>query len=210
MRVLILGSTGRIGVLALEQALAAGHDVVALVRDTSRLEPRARLTIMTGDIADADAVRAAVEASDSVIAAVGPRSNTIQDERSLEAGMRNVVGAMSDARRRRLIALSGAAIEVPGDRKPIVDRLASRVVHRLARYVVGAKQREYEIFAGSDLDWTALRPPLVTDGPPHGYRLELRLRPGARVRRADVAAALVDQLTDDRFHRAAPFVLPPS
>ena len=147
---------------------------------------------------------------DAVIAAVGPRANTVEDERSLEVGMRNVVAAMDDGGVRRLVALSGAGIDVPDDRKPWLDRVASRLVRRLARHVVGAKQREYDVFSAADIDWTALRPPLVADGPPQGYRLDPRLKPGARVRRADVAAALVDQLTDDRFLRAAPFVLPPT
>lgn len=210
MRVLILGATGRIGGLAVERALAADHDVVALVRDPTRMDARPRLTIESGDIADAEAVRLALQGVDAVIAAVGPRSNTLENELALEAGMRNVVAAMTESGQRRLVALSGAGIDVPRDRKPMIDRLVSRIVRRLARHVVGAKQREYEIFAAADLDWTALRPPLVTDGPARGYRLDLRLKPGARVPREDVAAALVDQLIDRGFHRAAPFVLPAS
>ena len=210
MRVLILGATGRVGNLALARALAADHEVVALVRDPGRLDARPGLTVLGGDITDASAVGGVMRGVDAVIAAVGPRGNTIEDERALETGMRNVVTAMGDAGVRRLVALSGAGIDVPGDRKPWLDRVASRVVRRMARHVVGAKQREYEVFSAADCDWTALRPPLVTDGPARGYRLDLRLKPGARVRRADVALALVDQLTDSRFHRAAPFVLPPT
>ncbi len=210
MRVLILGATGRVGGLALERALAADHAVVALVRDPGGLKAEPGLTVLGGDIADAPAVGGAMRGVDAVIAALGPRGNTIENERALEIGMRTVLAAMDDAGVRRLVALSGAGIDVPGDRKPWLDRLASRVVRRMARHVVGAKQREYYVFSAADIEWTALRPPLVTDGPPQGYRLDLRLKPGARVRRADVATALVDQLTDSRFLRAAPFVLPPT
>jgi len=108
----------------------------------------------------------------------------------------------------RLVALSGAAVDAAEDRKPVIDRVMSVVVRRVARHVVAAKQREYEVFAGSSLEWTALRPAFVTDGPVKGYRLDLRLTPGARVTRQDVAQALVDQLADRSFIRAAPFVLP--
>lgn len=210
MRVLILGATGRVGSLALARALAADHAVVALVRDPGRLDAGPALTVLAGDVGDALAIHGAVRGVDAVIAAVGPRANTIEEERTLEAGMRNIVAAMADAGVRRLVALSGAGIDVPGDRKPWLDRVASRVVRRMARHVVGAKQREYDVFSPTDIDWTALRPPLVTDGAPQGYRLDLRLKPGARVRRADVASALVDQLSDNRFYKAAPFVLPPT
>ena len=209
MRVLILGPTGRIGNLVMERALAAGHEVVGLARDPSRVEPHERLVLVGGDVQDAALVGEAVNGVDAVIATVGPRANTASDEEALAVGMRHLVSAMEAASVRRLIALSGAAVDVSGDRKPAVDRIVSRVVRRLAQHVVTAKQREFEIFAASDLDWTALRPPLVTDADPRGYRLDTLLRPGARVTRADVAQAVVDQLGDTTFIRAAPFVLPP-
>lgn len=143
-----------------------------------------------------------------MVAALGPRSNTLADELALEDGMRTLVAAMSGEGVGRLVALSGAAVDVPGDHKPFIDRAASKVVRRLARHVVGAKQREFDVFAASTLERTALRPPLVTDGPEKGYRLDLELTPGARVTRTDVARALVDQLEDRTYVHAAPFVLP--
>lgn len=210
MRVLIVGATGRIGSLALERALSGGHEVVALVREAGRIEPQERLDVLVGDVRDERAVDNAIRATDAAIAAVGPRTNTLDDEMALEHGMRLLVAAMKRHGVSRLVALSGAGVDVPDDHKPLVDRAMSRVVRRFARHVVGAKQREYAVFSASGLDWTALRPPLVMDGVAKGYRLALDLRPGARVSRADVGQALVDQLTDLGFVRAAPFVLPPS
>lgn len=210
MRVLILGATGRIGALVLERAVAAGHEVVALVRDPGRIQSQERLHLVVGDVRQTARVAEAVKGVDAVIAAIGPRSNTPNDEEALTVGMRNIVSAMEASGVRRLVALSGAGVDIPGDRKPVVDRIASRLVRRFARHVVGAKQREFGIFAASRLEWTALRPPLVTDGDPRGYRLDRRLRPGVRVTRADVAQALIDQLADTSFVRAAPFVLPPA
>lgn len=208
MRVLILGSTGRIGTLVLDGALRHGHEAIVLVRDPGRVEPRSGLSMVAGDVRDEQAISVAVRDVDAVIAALGPRSNTPAEEEGLALGMHNLVAAMVGGRVRRLVALSGAGVDVPGDRKPVLDRMMSGVVRRFARHVVGAKQREYEIFAASELEWTALRPPLVTDGSARGYRLDLSLQPGARVTRADVAQALVDQLVDRAFSRAAPFVLP--
>ena len=207
MQVTILGATGRIGSLALAAALAAAHDVVILSRrppDDLRIGPA---RVVVGGITDADAVRRAIAGSAAVIAAVGPRTNTAEDEQALETGMSNVTRAMAEVGVTRLVALSGAAVDVPGDTKPLVDRAVSRIVRLAARHVVAAKQREFEVMATSGLDWTALRPPIVVDGEARGYRLTDRLSPGARVTRTDVAAALVDQLDDSSFVRRAPFVL---
>lgn len=208
MRVLILGSTGRIGSLVLDLALSDGHEAIALVRDLGLVAPRTGVSVVIGDVRDELAIRDALVGVDAVIAALGPRANTPAEEEGLALGMHNLVSAMVDNRTPRLVALSGAGVDVPGDRKPMPDRIMSRVVRQFARYVVRAKQREFEAFATSNLEWTALRPPLVTDGSARGYRLALSLRAGARVTRADVAQALVDQLVDPAFIRAAPFVLP--
>ena len=208
MQVTILGATGRIGSLAMMAALARGHDLVCLSRRPPTTPSIGRASTIIGDVADRDALGRAVTGSAAVIAALGPRTNTLEDELALELGMRNLVAAMEAQGVTRLIALSGAAIDVPGDAKPVIDRVASRIVRLAARHIVGAKQREFNVFSASALAWTALRPPIVTDGAPRGYRLSERLSPGARVTRADVAAAMVAQLDDDSFVRRAPFVLP--
>ena len=208
MRVVLLGATGRIGSLCLEAALTGGHEVVALVRQPDRITPEERLELVAGDVRDAGSLSRAAAGADAVIAAMGPRSNTSDEEAALEEGMRTIVATMRSLGIRRVVTLSGAGVTVPGDEKPLVDRVMSRLVGQLARHVLGAKQREYEVLAASGLDWTALRPPLVTDGAPAGYRLDLRLTPGARVRRADVAQALIDQLEVRTYLGKAPFVLP--
>lgn len=205
--VLILGATGRIGRIAVTRALAAGFEVRAFAGKASH-EPGVESVV--GDVRSAEDVARAVSGVDAVIAAVGPRANTPEAAIDIETGMRNLVVAAEAAGVRRVVTLSGAGVDVPGDRKPLLDRLASAIVRRAARHVVGGKQREYEVLASSRLDWTALRPPLVIDGPARGYRLDLALQPGVRVTRDDVGQALVDQLTDQAFVRAAPFVLPPA
>jgi putative NADH-flavin reductase len=208
MRVSIFGSTGRIGSLVLADVLAAGHDVMVLTRRPGAVKADHRMQVIAGDIGDATAVARAIDGSEAVIAALGPRTNDPDAEEELELGMRNLVAAMAGGGVSRLIALSGAAVDVPGDAKPVVDRVVSRVVRLAARHVVGAKQREFAVFAASDLDWTALRPAIVTDGDARGYRLSERLQPGARVTRRAVAAAMVAQMHDRAHLRKAPFVLP--
>jgi hypothetical protein len=78
---------------------------------------------------------------------------------------------------------------------------------RLAvRHVVAAKQREYEILVGSTVDWTAVRPPRVTESAVTGtYRAGATLA-GRSIARGDLARFMVDQLESREYLREAPYV----
>ena len=209
MRLTALGGTGRIGRLVVEQALAAGHDVTVLVRDPQKLGPIAeRVRVVPGSVSDPPAVRDAVAGADAVISALGPDGNTVDQVVALREGMRTLIEVMRDTGVGRIINLSGAAIDAPGDHKPMIDRLASRIVRLVSGHVVAAKQAEFDELLASGLEWVAIRPPLVTDGPHTGmYRTGLDvLHPGARISRADIADFMLAQATDPTFAQAAPFV----
>ncbi|CAN5583666.1 NAD(P)H-binding protein [soil metagenome] len=206
MRIAVFGATGGIGRHVVERALAAGHEVVAMARDPAGAEPRERLTFMAGDLADPSAMARVVSGSDAVIWAVGPTSNTADQPPIFEQGARNLVGAMQSAGVKRLVALSGAGITVAGERKPLAGRLMTGLVAVLAKHVVEAKRREYEVFSASELEWTLARPPRVVEGPALGtYEAGDRLA-GRTITQADLAQFMVDQLADRSWLREAPFV----
>jgi putative NADH-flavin reductase len=209
MKLTVLGGTGRIGRLIVEQSLAAGHDVTLLVRDPLKLGPIAeRVRSVPGSVSDPTAVRDGIAGADAVISALGPDGNTVDQVVALRDGMRLVIGALHDTGVRRIVNLSGAAVDAPGDHKPVVDRLASRIVRLVSGHVVAAKQAEFDELLASGLEWVAVRPPLVTDGPHTGrYRAGLDvLHPGARISRADIADFMLAQASEPTFAQAAPFI----
>jgi putative NADH-flavin reductase len=128
VRVTIVGATGSSGRRVLDAALLAGHEVTVLVRDPSRLDEPGRLTVVVGDITDSQAVEQAVGVSQAVIWAVGPTANTPDQPHFFETAARTLVGAMRRTGARRLVALSGAAVAIRGERKPLVHRLISSFV----------------------------------------------------------------------------------
>lgn len=207
MRVALLGATGRIGSAFLRRAIVDGHEVRALVRDVGAVRPAAGLMVVHGDARDPHAVANLVARADAVVSAVGPRANTPEAVALLEATAQNVIAAMHLAGVRRVIFIAGAGVALPGERRSVGQRLISALVRRLARWVVVSKERELALYLQSDLDWTAIRPPRVVEGPATG-RAHIRSdRPGSyRVTSGDVAAVIAQVLADHTTIRQAPYV----
>ncbi len=209
MKLAVFGGTGFAGSAVVDEALARGHDVRMLVRDPSRGDAtRERLTVVPGDVRHAAAVAATVEGCDAVISTVGPRRGEKQGDDFLAEAMRTILRAMEEHGVRRIVAISGAGITLPGDHKPLVHVLAGGLVTLLARGLVAAKRGEYEVLSASAVDWTAVRPTRIVEGPATERRRvsldgsKMRMR----ATRGDVAAMMVDEATSVGHPRQAPFV----
>jgi putative NADH-flavin reductase len=201
MKLAILGATGRTGRLVVEQALAAGHDVRALVRSPDKLALRhERLELVQGDATDAAAVARMVDGADVVISALGPVAGR-KDICSVAAGHVIAAGA------RRYVAVSGAGIDVPGDQKDFVGKLVSFLVRTLSPAVFHDKVLEHTLLARSSVPWVLVRPPRLVDKPSTGNpRMSLERSPGASVARADLAAFVLRCAGDESLTGKAPFV----
>lgn len=206
MKLLIVGATGEIGTAVLTAALDAGHEVTVFVRAPDKLgELRDQVRVLPGDLTDASAVASAMKDQQAVISAIGSSPDRTQLDVPATA-MRHVLSAMDAAGVRRLVGLAGGAVKVPGERKPLSGRITSALVRLMARNVVEAKQREFEVVAGSDLDWTMVRPPRVVPGDATG-RLDISMElHGFQVTRGDVAAAMMQLAAETTWLRQAPYV----
>ncbi len=189
MKLTVFGATGRTGLQVVEQGLAAGHEVRAVVRDATRLAPdRAGLEVVVADVMDPATIVEAVTGSDAVISTIGTRGRRAPTTVCADSS-RSIVEAMHKAGTRRLVVVSGTGPfdegEGPGMRyivKPI-GRLFLKNV--FADFVAMEK-----IVRASGLDWTILRPSRLTDKPLTGHyrtRRELNLRRNFTVSRADLA-----------------------
>jgi putative NADH-flavin reductase len=200
MKIGILGATGRTGRHLVDAALAAGHEVKALVRNPSKLTTRTGLQVLRGDVHDAASVRQLVEGCDVVASALGP---TRDDVTVCSTAAQNVIAAGA----RRYVAVSGMNIDLPEDRKDLVSRIASSINHVMAPAICDDKRREYELLAKSGVKWTLVRPPMLLDRPARGrLKTSLVTSPGARITRGDLAAYVLRCCTDESLVGKAPFV----
>jgi putative NADH-flavin reductase len=81
VKLTIIGATGGVGRQLLGQALDAGHDVTAMVRDPGKLPPDVlggrAVRIVTADLVatDPQVLESAVAGADAVLSALGPHNN---------------------------------------------------------------------------------------------------------------------------------------
>jgi putative NADH-flavin reductase len=199
MRITVFGATGGTGTLVVRQALAAGHDVTAIVRDPARLPVPAhdRLGVVTADVMDPAAILPAVEDRDAIVTAIGVRAGGASTTVCRDSA-RSIVAAMTKAGTRRLGVVSNSGmVTAPGD-----DPLTRFVVKPLLWRVLGGAwadqlAQEDEVHA-SGLDWTIVRPPRLTDGARtrHRARIDRAVPGGFLISRAATAAAVLTAVAD--------------
>lgn len=210
MKLTVFAATGGIGRQLLDQAVAAGHEVTAVVRNPTSLPRTARpARVVTADLAHPDraALESAVAGADAVLSGLGRRSAS--DRGVVAQGTRAIVQAMQATGVRRIVVVSAAPIGTvpsPGrPRPPKVDPGDGFVMRTvLSPFIKSVLRDSYadlalmeDILRDSGLDWTAVRPPRLTDKPLTGvYRTAYgrNLRRGLLISRADVAHLMLRAL----------------
>ncbi len=200
MRLTIVAATGGIGRQLLDQAIAAGHDVTAVVRDPRKLSREVRAVEADLEAPDPAALECAVEGADAVLSALGARSAS--EAGIASRGTRAIVQAMQAARVRRIVAVSAAPVATmpsPGRPKPpkhdpgdgfFMRNLLSPLTKAAFRKTYADLALMEDFLRASGLEWTVVRPPRLTDKPLTGsYRTAIgqNVRRGLFVSRADVA-----------------------
>ncbi|WP_112247300.1 NAD(P)-dependent oxidoreductase [Kribbella monticola] len=210
MRIVVFGAAGSTGRELVEQALAAGHEVVAAVRRPEKVQPRAGLTVVQADIADRDAVRAAVNGSAAVFSVVGGKPSR-QPVSLYSTAAANIIDAMHEYGVKRLLVVSSVILE-PGWRPsnafffnnvldPLVNRIVVRTTHDDMR-------RMEELVRASGLDWTIARPSgLFSNQATTQYEIAEDQADGLFTAREDLAAAMLAQLSEDTYVRRAMAVI---
>ena len=207
MKVVIFGATGQTGRLLTKRALSHGDEVTAFVRDPARLSNRGGLMrVIQGDVLDMVSVEPAVAGQQAILVALG--TATKGSPPVLPQGIRHVLDAMERHGVRRIVALTAA-----GALHESAETIGARLGMKLARAMIPRVYAEHrgmlEEIRMRDLDWTAVRPVLLTNGPWTGrYRVveEGIPRGGYRISREDVADFMIRQLTNNDFVRKMPAI----
>jgi putative NADH-flavin reductase len=203
MKLAIIAATGGVGQHLLLQAVSAGHDVTAVVRNPARLPAAPReARIVTADLADPEpaVLEAAITGTDAVISGLGPASNS--GAGIATRGTRALAAALHTAGVKRLVVISAAPVgTVPSPSRPTPPKhdpgdgfFMRQFGARFARAAFGKIYADLaameDLLRHTDLDWTVIRPPKLTSKPFTGhYRTATgqNVRGGLSVPRPDVA-----------------------
>src|SRR3954470_20083820 len=107
MRVAVFGANGPTGRHLTDQALAAGHEVVAVTRRPGSLPARPGLTVAVADATDPAAVGAALGGTDAVLSALGSRFSK-ETITTYSASATAITGAMARHGIKRLLTVSSS------------------------------------------------------------------------------------------------------
>lgn len=193
-RIAIVGGHGKVARHLVRELHGAGHEPVALVRREAYREELeglgAEVRLLDIEEQDADGFAAAFAGCSAVVFAAGAgydgkaeRKRTVD----LEGSLKSIEGARR-AGISRFVQVSASGMD-----EPVPDDASETW-----RAYVEAKRDADAALRASDLDWTIIRPGVLTDDPATGLVTLAPTVPKADVTRADVAAVLAAVLDAPR------------
>jgi len=197
LKLFILGATGSIGQHLVRIALERKHEVTAYVRSSRKIGDRhQRLKVVEGDVFDVGELARSLAGNDVVLSSFGPltmRATTLRRDfgRTLTAALRETevrrVQVVSAAFLFRDLGLLGGLLKATVFRKMIPDMAGM----------------EAEL-CQSDLEWTMVRPPRLTnEAATHSFRIAEGKLPagGTLISRADVAGFMIGEAENPKYSR---------
>ena len=206
MNITVFGASGGIGGHVIALAAQHGHHVRAVYRTPPDTPPPGQAKVLiVPDILDPAFAAEAISGTDVVVAAVGPNFSTRHNPRTAMTSppdlhqklARTLISAMRHAApQARLICVSTASMGPADGVMAPGPRLLFRFFRTVAVPNLGRVGKDLiameELLAASGLDWHAVRPVKLTDGPlTRNVRVSDRVTIKA-ISRADVAWHILD------------------
>lgn len=205
MKLIVFGATGRTGVQLLRELLVDGHEVTAIVREPNQFKKtdivdeilQTKLKIKKGDVLNPSTLQTVMIGKDAVISLLGVNHRnptTVYSE-----GIGHIINEMKNCGVKRLICLSAETLKSKQEAS-FIQRIIIRVLWKIFFNLYDDMRRmEQKVFL-SELDWTIVRLPRLTNGLQTGrYRISINQSvPNGKgyISRANLAECLAAQLNN--------------
>lgn len=191
-RVLVVGATGGTGREVVQQALAKGHAVRALVRDADKARSLlgADVELVVGDVRNGETLERAVKNTDYVISALGSNSRkdpTNKPELIDYGAVRVLAEAAAKANVKQIVLVSSMGVTDP-----------DAPLNKMFDNILAWKFKGEQAVRASGVPYTIVRPGALTNEPGGQHQLKVMQGDsrgaGGRIARADLAAVCVNAL----------------
>lgn len=207
MQVVVIGASGRTGNHVVRHAINMGHDVVAFVRQPSRLAmSHERLRVIIGNVQDPFSVDRAIHYADVVINTVAP--NHADSESEYDRGVHHVINAMHKRAVRRLVTIHQSHVLLPTQSTGLGNQLTRMLMRPYAPKLLKLDQVAVNAITQSSLDWSMVLLHHLTDAPFTGqYQVDLqRQKLNTQASRANVADFVLRIALNGNHIRQAPVI----
>jgi uncharacterized protein YbjT (DUF2867 family) len=177
LNIVVFGAAGGTGRILVNQALAEGHVVTAFVHKSKLDLVHTNLKFVQGDVTDSSAVRSALANQNAAFSTLGPPTLRKADPARVR-GVCDIVHTMEQNGPRRLVYLS--SLWVGESCNQLGNFLRNFVGPLVLSKVVADHEAIENSIKKSQLDWTIVRPPILTHGTATGvYRHGCNIQAGS-------------------------------
>lgn len=200
MKLVVLGATGRTGQEVVTQALAAGHQVTAVVRDPHKLPvTHDHLQVVAGDATNLNVLKNACKGHDAIIMTIGPAAKK-PDYTLMQTAIAAIIAAAKATGVRKVVVMSSFIV-----RRKQLHVVVQRFTGLFMKKLIRDRQLGEQILMDSDLDWTIVHATRLVDKPhaaawrvvPGGEVLSI----GSHIARADAADFLLRVAESDKYRQ---------
>ncbi|PJJ66817.1 NAD(P)-dependent oxidoreductase [Chryseobacterium geocarposphaerae] len=201
----VIGGTGKSGKYLVQQLLENNYHLKLLLRNPENFTLQNHLIeAVKGDARDYYSILNLIKDCNAVISTLGQPAG---EESIFSDATKNIIKAMQFHGIKRYIVTTGLNVNTPFDRKNEKVKMATEWMYQHYPETTADKQKEYELLAESDLDWTLVRLPLInlTD---ESFMTETSLEDckGENISATDLGKFLVSQIDDETFIKQSPFL----
>ncbi|OBZ10570.1 3-beta hydroxysteroid dehydrogenase [Bacillus sp. FJAT-27264] len=203
MDIVVLAASGTIGKAIVEEALKRKHQVTAAMRHPENFPfEHERLNLVAVDLLDPASVTSAVRGHEAAVSAYGPKAGEVNE---LLAAAASLVEGLQAADMDRLLIVGGAGSLKTESGEWLMD---TPDFPEHVRPLAAAHADAYEIYRGSDLDYTYVSPAAsIQPGRRTGMfrigldRLVVDENGQSAISVEDFAVAIIDEVEEGNFSR---------
>ncbi|MES2130816.1 MAG: SDR family oxidoreductase [Bacteroidota bacterium] len=203
LNIAVLGANGGIGRQTVEIALKAGHHVTAILRTPANLDLKhPNLQIVKGDVMNPETLEKHLANKDAVISAIGQTS--FKSTILYSQGNKNMIDVMKKMGTTRAFFISASGLDVNPTHSFIVRFATKYILQKLLKNMYADLEVMESMIKKSDINWTIMRPPKLTDKPVTGnYRIALdkMLNNGLSISRADVGHFMINNIDNESIFK---------